>query len=217
MTTQANGAAIRKAMRCRSGGWLLLRRLPLLLLLLALAPGAAARQWADDAAAVCVVAPRVEPVEEADAAGVVPVPRPRLLVIEPLQELRLERLGAGQSPRSWRRLAAPGTALPMPLDWPVAPIQPGETVLLRLRPQGVAATAFAHVLLVGAPQARMAATAQLITLLGSAPQAWLAAIETALLAGDVPVAWALLFAPEAPASAPLQELRDEVVRRGCGD
>jgi hypothetical protein len=190
----------------------LLNALQLLLVLLALAPlpaGAAVRQWADDAAAVCVVAPRVEAVDEADAAGVVPVSRPRLLVIEPLQELRLERLGAGQ--------AVPGTALPMPLDWPLAPIEPGETVLLRLRPQGAAATAFAHVLLVGAPQARMTATAELIKLLGKVPQAWLAAIETALLAGDVPVAWALLFAPQAPASEALQELRAEVVRRGCGD
>lgn len=198
----------------------MLNALQLLLVLLALAPlpaGAAVRQWADDAAAVCVVAPRVEAVDEADAAGVVPVSRPRLLVIEPLQELRLERLGAGQPPRSWRRLAVPGTALPMPLDWPLAPIEPSETVLLRLRPQGAAATAFAHVLLVGAPQARMTATAELIKLLGKVPQAWLAAIETALLAGDVPVAWALLFAPQAPASEALQELRAEVVRRGCGD
>lgn len=167
----------------------------------------------DAGAAVCVVAPRVEPVEEADAAGVVPVARPRLMVIEPLQELRIERAGAPP----WRRLAPRGAALPMPLDWPTAPIQPGETVLVRMRPQQVPVDAFAHVLLVGASRARMETSTRLIASLGSSASAWLGAIEAALHGGDVPLAWALLFAPQSPAGADLEELRAEVVRRGCAE
>lgn len=163
--------------------------------------------------AVCVVAPRVEPVQEADGAGVVPVAAPSLVVIEPLQEVRVERLG---QPR-WHRLAAPGSALPMPLPWTAPPIRAGETVLVRLRPQRASAEAFAHVLLVGDSTARMADTARLMRRLGSSGPAWLEAIETALQAGDVPLAWALLFAPAAPPDADLVALRQEVIRRGCGD
>lgn len=190
--------------------------LPLALLLplaMRLPAGALQRPFEPAGVAVCVVAPRVDPVEDADGAGVVPVPDPSLVVIEPLQELRIER--AGQP--GWRRQARIGDALPMPFSWPTAPIRPGETVLVRLRPQQAPSDAFAHVLLVGAPAARMASTAALLRSLGRAPEAWLGAIEAALQAGDVPVAWALLFAPQAPASLELAGLRQEVIRRGCGD
>lgn len=197
------------ALRRAHPGWLLALLLPLVVA----PPAEALLQPQDGAAAVCVVAPRVEPVEEADAAGMVPVARPRLVVIEPLQELRIERAGAA----SWRQLAPRGAALPMPLDWPTAPIQPGETVLVRLRPREAAADAFAHVLLVGASQPRMEATRRLIGALAAEAPAWLAAIEAALQAGDVSLAWALLFAPESPASPELKELRAVVVSRGCSD
>lgn len=163
--------------------------------------------------ALCVVAPRVEPVEDADGVGLVPVPRPSLLVIEPLQEVRIERAG---QPR-WIRRALQGSALPMPFAWTAPPIRSGETVLVRLRPLQASPEAFAHVHLVGDTPRRMAETAALISSLGGSGSAWLAAIEAALLAGDVALAWALLFAPEAPAAMELEALRLEVVRRGCGD
>ncbi len=165
------------------------------------------------AVAVCVVAPRVEPVEDADGAGVVPVPDPSLVVIEPLQELRIERAGLPV----WRSQAKEGAALPMPFLWPTAPIRPGETVLVRLRPQQAPLDAFAHVLLVGASAGRMDATTDLLSSLGGSAEGWLLAIEAALQSGDVPLAWALLFAPQAPLSSDLVALRQEVVRRGCGD
>lgn len=180
-----------------------------------LVPAAGALQQRGDpgGVAVCVVAPRVEPVEDADGAGVVPVPDPSLVVVEPLQELRIERSGQPV----WRRQAPAGTALPVPLAWPTAPIRPGETVLVRLRPQQAGSDAFAHVLLVGAPAGRMAATTRLLAALGPSPDGWVAAIEAALQGGDVPLAWALLFSPQSPPSLELEALRQEVIRRGCGD
>lgn len=179
----------------------------------ALAAPAFALQRPADPVAVCVVSPRVEAVEEGDAAGIVPTPSPQLVVVEPLLELRIERQGR----LAWRRLAAAGQGLPVPLAWPVDPITPGEVVLLRLRPEQAPEGAFAHVQLVGASADRMASTAALMRSLGQRPLAWLAAIETALEAGDVPLAWTLLFAPQLPAAADLTALRAEVVRRGCGD
>jgi len=185
------------------------------LLLPVMPQAAAALQQPHDAVgvAVCVVAPRVEAVEDADGAGVVPVPDPSLVVIEPIWEVRIERAG---QPR-WQLLAKGGSALPMPLAWPTAPIRPGETVLVRLRPRQAPSDAFAHVLLVGATALRMDATTRLISSLGPSAAGWLLAIEAALQAGDVALAWALLFAPQAPSSGELDGLRREVVRRGCGD
>lgn len=176
------------------------------------APGFALQRPADPVA-VCVVSPRLEAVEEGDAAGIVPTPSPQLVVVEPLLELRIERQGR----LVWRRLAPPGQGLPVPLPWPLEPITSGEVVLLRLRPEQAPDGAFAHVQLVGDSAERMASTTALMRSLGQQPLAWLAAIEAALESGDVPLAWTLLFAPQLPDAADLTALRAEVVRRGCGD
>ena len=178
-----------------------------------LANSAQALQRPVDPVAVCVVAPRVEPVTEGDAIGLVPTPRPLLVVVEPLLELRIERQGQ----LAWQQLAPPGRPFRAPLAWPLAPIAPGEVVVLRLRPEQAAEGSFAQVQLVGADAERMARTAALILSLGQRPPAWLAAIETALEAGDVSLAWALLFEPQLPDAADLVALRNEVVSRGCGD
>lgn len=204
---------------CRHGVWrirLIKRSIPFLLLaslgVAIAAPGFALQRPADPVA-VCVVSPRVEAVEEGDAAGIVPTPSPQLVVVEPLLELRIERQGR----LVWRRLAAERQGLPVPLAWPLDPITPGEVVLLRLRPDQAPEGAFAHVRLVGDSAERMASTATLMQSLGERPLAWLAAIEAALEAGDVPLAWTLLFAPQLPDAPDLTALRAEVVRRGCGD
>jgi len=89
-------------------------------------------------------------------------------------------------------------------------------VLLRLQPLGAADDAFAHVRLQAAGPAAMAATTALMLTLGGRVEAWMAAINRALEAGDVSLAWALLYSPQAPASAVLQDLRQQVWHRGCG-
>lgn len=183
-----------------------------LALLLSLLPaGAAAIQQGERSVAVCVVAPRVEPVEEADALGVVPTGRPRLVVVEPLLEIRIQRPGHP----IWQHTGSRDQPILTPLDWPAAPIQAGELVLLQLRPLEAAADAFAHVQLAGASSGRMENTAALIRSLGKRGDAWLAAFEQALDRGDVPLAWTLLFHPNTPTTAELISLQQEVIRRGC--
>lgn len=164
-------------------------------------------------AAVCVIAPRVEPFADIDALGMVPTPRPRLVVVEPLLELRIQRPGQP----IWERRGTLARPILTPLDWPTAPLAPGELVLLQLRPTDAEAGAYAHVQLAGASAARMESTRRLLASLGRDGAAWLAAFEAALDAGDVPLAWTLLFARESPPSAELTALRQEVVRRGCSD
>ena len=195
--------------------------LPLLLAALALAPvlpgplhGLQATQRQADPVAVCVVAPRVEAVQQGDAIGVVPTPRPVLLVVEPLLEIRIERGGRVV----WRRLAKPGEVITGPMPWPdLPPLAPGEMVLLRLRPQQAEPGSFAHVQLIGGSAARMAQTARLMVALAHRPAAWLKAVDAALDKGDVPLAWTLLFAPNAALSPELQDLRNQVVQQGCGE
>jgi len=187
-----------------------------LLLALALAPVLPHLRATDrqaDPVAVCVVAPRVEAVQQGDAIGVVPTPRPVLLVVEPLLEIRLERAGRVV----WRRVANPGEVITGPMAWPGLPLAPGEVVLLRLRPQQAGPGSFAHVQLIGGSAARMAQTARLMAALAQKPAAWLQAVDAALDQGDVPLAWTLLFAPNAPLSPELQELRNQVLKQGCGE
>ena len=191
-----------------------------LLLALALAPvlpgslqGGQATDRQADPVAVCVVAPRVEAVQQGDAIGVVPTPRPVVLVVEPLLEIRLERAGRVV----WRLLANPGEVITGPMAWPGSPLAPGEVVLLRLRPQQAEPGTFAHVQLIGGSAARMAQTARLMAALAHRPAAWLKAVDAALDQGDVPLAWTLLYAPKAPLSRELQELRNQVLLQGCGE
>ncbi|MFM7453193.1 MAG: hypothetical protein ACKO1V_04420 [Cyanobium sp.] len=184
----------------------------LTLLALPLLPASAAIAPHDLPVAVCVISPRVEPVEAVDGFGVVPTPTPRLVVLEPLLELRILR--EGQPP--WQRSGTPSRPILTPLDWPTTPIGPGEFVQLQLRPRGAAAGAFAHVQLAGGSEQRMRATEALLARLGQDPAAWLEAFDRALDYGDVPLAWTLLFHPRAPRSGELDGLRAEVIRRGCG-
>ena len=165
-----------------------------------------------DPVAVCVVAPRVEAVQQGDAIGVVPTPRPVVLVVEPLLEIRIERAGR----LVWRQVANPGQVITGPMAWPGLPLAPGEVVLLRLRPQQAGPGSFAHVQLIGGSAARMAQTARLMAALAQKPAAWLQAVDAALDQGDVPLAWTLLFAPNAPLSPELQGLRHQVLQQGCG-
>ena len=166
-----------------------------------------------DPVAVCVVAPRVEAVQQGDAIGVVPTPRPVVLVVEPLLEIRLERAGRVV----WRRVAKPGEVITGPMAWPGLPLAPGEVVLLRLRPEQAGPGSFAHVQLIGGSAARMAQTARLMAAMAQKPSAWLQAVDAALDQADVPLAWTLLFAPNAPLSPELQQLRNQVLQQGCGE
>jgi len=75
---------------------MLLKRLAVVLLLagsgLSTPMGIRAATRQGEPVQVCVLSPRVEPVDEGDAFGEVPVAAPTLLVVEPLQLVRLESL-----------------------------------------------------------------------------------------------------------------------------
>jgi hypothetical protein len=176
-------------------------------------PGSVATRRGGPGVAVCVVAPRIESLDDLDAYGIVLTPEPMLVVVEPLLELQIQR----QQRPPWRQRGSRMQPILTPLAWPAPPIDPEEPVLLQLRPVGATPEAFAHVQLVGASAERMRQTVRLLETLGANPDTWLAAFEQALDSGDVPLAWTLLFDRRSPASAELDQLRRMVFERGCGD
>lgn len=89
-----------------------------------------------------------------------------------------------------------------PIRWPLVPLKAGESVMIRLRPRGEATGRFATVRLQAAAATVLRAYAQRVERLGRDPSAWERAVEDALSRQQVPLAWALLFDPRAPASWP---------------
>jgi len=87
----------------------------------------------------------------------------------------------------------------------------------RLWPRGASGGDFARIELTGASASEMEANQSLVTRLGGDAKAWLSAVDSALDRQQVPLAWALLFAPQDPRSNDLDALRREVLQRGCGD
>ncbi len=86
---------------------------------------------------------------------------------------------------------------------------------MQLRPRSGGGGDFAVVTLRGAAATEQQAAVALVQRLGTNPGAWLQAVDKALDQERVPLAWALLFAPQDPSSAQLDGLRQEVFRRGC--
>jgi len=165
------------------------------------------------AAEVCVISPRLSVTAKGQAQGVVALARPTLLVRERLEAIWIERNGRLEWQQQWPK----GLAFEGPLRWPLKPLGAGEVVRLLLRPEGAMPGDVAIFQLRGAPGRERARAQLLVARLGADPAAWLVAIDQKLLQGEVPLAWALLFATEAPSSAALNALRREVFARGCAD
>lgn len=163
---------------------------------------------------VCVLAPHIEPSEVAPARpprALVPIERPTLFVREPLAELRIEQ---GASPL-WSWQSPDGSPLEGPLAWPVAPLSPGQTVTLRLRPVGAAAGHYASIRLQAAPRQRLRDSGALLQSLAARPAAWRPSIDDLLIKGDRALATALLFAQEGPNEPSLNALRLLVAQQSC--
>ena len=158
---------------------------------------------------VCVIVPRLA---EDNGPTTVPLSRPTLFTAGPLLQIRIERNGGVV----WHLDAPADGLIQGPIGWPLAPIQPGESLRLLLRPPGAAADAFAVVPIRGASASVLQRNALLVASLGQDPAAWLGAVLRQRDRGDLALALALLFAFEGPSSRQLDSLRLEVFRRGCG-
>lgn len=159
-----------------------------------------------------MIAPRVRADALGQASALVPLGQPTIFAMGVFDEVRIEREGR----LIWQRQASEEGPIEGPIPWPLRPIRPGETLMLRLRPRGAAADDFATIGLTGAAPAVMGKADALRRSLGRDPAAWLRAVQRALGRGDLALAWGLLFAFEGPSAPELDALRREVYRRGCG-
>jgi hypothetical protein len=158
--------------------------------------------------AVCVISPRFQHHADGRAIAAVALPQPTLLAAEPLNEVRLIKDGR----IVWQQRASSTEPIEGPIPWPLQPLQPGESVLLRLRPRGASGSDFADIQLVAASKVEQQ-RAQ--ALLNDEPSR-LAAIEAEASAGRAVLASELLFAPLDQAPEAIQLLRRELIEQGCG-
>jgi hypothetical protein len=164
------------------------------------------------AATVCVLTPRLTLNARDEAVAAVPIGAPTILSTESLEEVRIERDGEVL----WQRRALPGEPIEGPIPWPLAPIRPGQRLLLLLRPLGVRNDDFAIIELEGDPAERMERAQRELDGLGTDPDLWSATIQRTFDRGDLSLGLALLYALEGPASPRLDNLRRAVFLAGCG-
>lgn len=173
--------------------------------------GIASLRPSGEAVAICLLSPAAG----REPGGVVrarsPLPDPTIFARGSFAEIRLEQNGR----RLWARTAGVAAPLQGPIAWPLAPLRPGQRLLLRLRPIDVADGEFATVELLGADAATMARSLRLRQSLGRQPRAWLRAVLRELQTGSSDLALALLYDFHGPSSPALNALRREIHDQAC--
>jgi hypothetical protein len=162
---------------------------------------------------ICVIAPRLTTLPNGTVQAVVALRAPTLFAQGQFAAVWLEQNGR----LLWQRQAGAHGPIEGPMPWPLAPLQPGELLQLRLRPLTAANDSVATVQLMAAPATVLARNQALLRNLANDPAAWLEAVNQALNRQDIPLAWGLLFAFEGPRSPELDALRLTVFERGCGE
>lgn len=164
----------------------------------------------ESATTVCLITPRLEASASASPPiALVSLPSPTLLAAGELNEVRLEENGR----LLWQQRASSTTPISGQIPWPIAPLSPGQEVLLRLRPRGAAGADFATITLRAAPAAQQQTALALL----ADPSARLNTIESTARSGRSALASELVFAHLAKVPADLDTLRQELVSAGCSN
>jgi hypothetical protein len=157
---------------------------------------------------VCLVTPLFQQDPGGIAIAEVAMERPTLLAAQPLNEVRLLRNGR----IVWQQLASSSQAIEGPIPWPLEPLNPGETLLLRLRPRGAGGSDFADIQLIAANQVEQQRTQGLL----ADQRSRLDVIESEARAGRAARASELLFAPLDPTPPAITKLRAALIEQACG-
>ena len=168
-------------------------------------------QRSSEALAICLLSPAADRHSGGVVRALSPLPDPTIFARGDFAEIRLEQEGQVL----WRRQADDDQPLHGPMAWPLAGLQPGQRLLLRLRPVEVGNDDFANVELVGASADTLSRSSRLRQSLGRDPQAWLQAVLRELEGGSSELGLALLYDFQGPSSPELNALRREVHDRAC--
>lgn len=157
---------------------------------------------------VCLITPRlVGSRTTSSPTAVVSLPRPTLLIAGELNEVRLEQDGQVL----WQQRASSTRPITGPIAWPLPSLQPGERMLLRLRPRGAAGGDFADVQLRAASANQQQEALALLT----DPSARFQIIDSVASKGRYGLASELVFAPLPDPPKDLEILRQTLISAGC--
>jgi hypothetical protein len=149
---------------------------------------------------LCLLSPvaiPTHPVDSSDAHGgesgmlMVPVTTPMLVTSQPLSEIVLEENGAVL----WQELASSRQPLSPVRHWPIAPIQPGQQLILKLRAEGSGGSDYALFRLQLADNATIKMAQALQQAVATNPSGWQRRLKHAAVSGDHATAAILLSSP----------------------
>lgn len=172
-----------------------------------LAPGGSRAPGQEQEGSICLITP--QPKLQDPATALVTMPSPTLVSQQPLAEWRLEdsqgRKLAGALARSDRPIEGP-------IAWPLPPLQPDQTVILRLRSMQASGSDDVEIRLQAASASEQAQALQRL----DDRRDRLELVQELLRQGRTPQALELVFAPTQTASPELLELRRLLIQTGCG-
>jgi len=102
------------------------------------------------------------------------VSTPVLMALGPLNEIRIEK----GDQVLWQQRASSSKAIEGAIPWPLKPLEPGEEVTLKIRPQGAAGGDFAIYSMHVSSKDTLEKNHELIRALGKSPQKWINHIAT---------------------------------------
>lgn len=177
-----------------------------------LAPGGTRAPGPRRAEEVCLVTPRLQDDKDSKqpATAKVLLPSPTIFSQQPLAEWRLEdgsgRRLAGELARSDRPIAGA-------IAWRLPPLQPGQTLQLRLRSMQASGEQYVEVRLQAGSAAEQAEALQRLNAQGDRLQQ----VQKLLRQGKRAEALELVWAPTPSPTAELLELRRMLAASACGE
>lgn len=160
---------------------------------------------------VCLLSPwpTTPPRGQKSAVALVPTTTPLLLTDGPLNEIQILR----DDRIVWQQRASSTSPISGPLAWPLAPLQPSEQVVLRLRSRGAAGADFAEIRLQAPSAERLQRYQQLLGELQANPSRWPGALDASLRT-DPALAVALAGDANAPAAIQ-QSWHESTIHNDC--
>ena len=152
---------------------------------------------------LCLISPFVASQQE---GAVTPTATPTIRVLQPLNEVRIEKDGL----TLWRKVASSSQAIEGFITWPLPPLEPGDQLHLVLRPRGASGGDAARIPLQAASAAVLEETRALLKSVEDNPMAWESAMSDAVQSNNKALAMVLLNA-QPTASSPRDGYLDQLI------
>ena len=157
---------------------------------------------------LCLISPFVASQQE---GAVTPTATPNIRVLQPLNEVRIEKDGLTR----WRKVASSSQAIEGLMAWPLAPLEPGEQLQLVLRARGASGGDAARIPFRAASAGVLDQTRALLKSVENNPIAWESAMADALQSNNKALAMVLLNAQPTGSSRRVGSLDELVDASAC--